>query len=444
VFSNTSKKKRVNMPGTGEQVLRRVPHVPNDAAELSSLMRDFAALPFADATWSAFLGLWQRRIMPSLLSADVDVTQAHMLAARQRTLYAEALALLVDAAPLLQSIAVIFALYALHETQLCEPPVPIPVSIAHTRALLRVRQRLGQPADDAAEQNVLCQVWQADSYLARRHCYCFVAPGTWAPRPSADEAARLLGEVARDAGGDAVYMLSDLMRVVPRDSATKSLLDLDALTQVSDEYMRARQAFKDAIAGEHFALQLPEEVTTDLPNALTRLSETAQLHRTEQIELDQEVRPVTASTTRKKHKRRSTSLSMSSLPAFASAAASPTAVRKSTRPHKAKRTADFLAFDLTTMRLEVPQPPVSRLPQPQLAVDERGNRIFAFDPSDFCAICKVADDGEHFFIGCDKCEAWYHGDCLQPRMTLADTEGRDEWFCDTCRAAAAVSADRPT
>ncbi len=435
------------MPGTGEQVLRRVPHVPNDAAELSSMMRDFAALPLADATWAAFLGLWQRRIMPSLLSDDVDVTQAHVLAARQRTLYAEALTLLVDAAPLVQSIAVIFALYALHETQLCEPPVPIPVSIAHTGTLLRVRQRLGQPADDAAEQNVLCQVWQADSYLTQRHCYCFVAPGTWAPRPSADEAARLLKEVARGAGAD-VYELSDLMRMVPRDSATKSLLDLDALTQVSDEYMRARQSFKDAIAGEHFALQLPEEVTTDLPKALTRLSETAQLHRTEQIELDQEVRPVTASSTRKKHKRRSTSLSMSSLPAFAgaaaAAAASPTAVRKSTRPHKAKRTADFLAFDLTTMRLEVPRPPVSRAPQPQpvgdVAVDERGNRVFAFDPSDFCAICKVADDGEHFFIGCDKCEAWYHGDCLQPRMTLADTEGRDEWFCDKCRE---VSADQP-
>ena len=48
-----------------------------------------------------------------------------------------------------------------------------------------------------------------------------------------------------------------------------------------------------------------------------------------------------------------------------------------------------------------------------------------------CAICGVADTAAgHVFIGCDRCERWYHQDCVIPQVADAELDNGAEWICE--------------
>ena len=44
-----------------------------------------------------------------------------------------------------------------------------------------------------------------------------------------------------------------------------------------------------------------------------------------------------------------------------------------------------------------------------------------------CGICR--NDASIDSVGCDRCDTWFHSDCL--KIENLDELG-DEWFCQTC------------
>ncbi|CAL8092678.1 unnamed protein product [Orchesella dallaii] len=48
----------------------------------------------------------------------------------------------------------------------------------------------------------------------------------------------------------------------------------------------------------------------------------------------------------------------------------------------------------------------------------------------FC-VCKTPYDKDKFYVGCDKCENWYHGDCIG--ITEEMSKDLPEYICDDCR-----------
>lgn len=57
------------------------------------------------------------------------------------------------------------------------------------------------------------------------------------------------------------------------------------------------------------------------------------------------------------------------------------------------------------------------------ATDDVGETLYC--------ICR-SSDVERFMIGCDHCEEWYHGDCIN--VTQEDARSIKSYFCDACRA----------
>lgn len=413
-------------------MLRRPPNVPAHASELADMLREFSASTVEQASWSAFAALWQRRVMASM-SSEAESTLGNHPESRLRLLYAEACALLTDTAPLVPRMAAVYALYALHSTQICDPLVPVPLLLSQARSLAALRLQISRMA--APVPAALLDVWRADAHLLRNHIYCCVAPGSWVMRPSADEAARLLAAVAREAGGDAVYQLSDATRLLPRSSATHAVIESEPLERLTDAYLRAKQTLADAVIAQLLppqqfaAAQVPALVQADLPAALAAVSATAQQHRDETIELDFESKPI-AST---KKSRQSAASAMKIAPPIAPTSPyAPPVVRRTARTPKPKRRKDYdEEEDDDDDVKEVLPPPVSeRVPA---RVDEHGNRVYARDVRDRCGVCDVADDGVQFFIGCEACERWFHGDCVEPHMTQEDAAKFPEWYCSTCR-----------
>uniref|UniRef100_UPI00358E9432 nucleosome-remodeling factor subunit BPTF isoform X2 n=1 Tax=Myxine glutinosa TaxID=7769 RepID=UPI00358E9432 len=54
-------------------------------------------------------------------------------------------------------------------------------------------------------------------------------------------------------------------------------------------------------------------------------------------------------------------------------------------------------------------------------------------------ICKTTYDPSRFYIGCDLCTNWFHGDCVG--VTDRDAEAMDEYVCDECRHAQEGSSE---
>jgi hypothetical protein len=367
-------------------------------------------------------------------------------------LYLDALTLLDDrSVSLVTGIGVIYALYALYSTQLCEPLVPVPISFRHEMALLSLRAQLSSHA--APVPDAVLDAWQADSTLLRSGSYCNVAPGTWAQRPSAEAAARLLERVARHAGAT-VRLNSSITRPLPRESSLLTVVNVDAIAKFDADYAAAKQAI-------HLPPGVPQlewsafhdslsHVQVDLGATLAVKARQAADERAQQIAHDlseQEAQPKS---------RRTTSVSSSSSSSrrksqqvtrtTASTFAPPPRTSKRVRKPKAKLDDDDIDdIDTNAMSFELPPPPVAAttadgatattlVPVP---------REFPRDEREFCEICKVPDDSVEFFIGCEECNAWFHGNCLRPPLTPAEASAMDVWYCDKC-VPRAINAAPPT
>lgn len=336
---------------------------------------------------------------------------------------------------------VIYALYALYSTQLCEPLVPVPISFRHEMALLSLRAQLSAHA--APVPDAVLDAWQADSTLLRSGSYCNVAPGTWAQRPSAEAAARLLERVARHAGAT-VRLNSSITRPLPRESSLLTVVNVDAIAKFDADYAAAKAAIQlppgvPQLEWSAFHDSL-SHVQTDLGATLAVKARQAADERAQQIAHDlseQEAQPKS---------RRSTSSSSSSrrksqpvARTTASTFAPPPRTSKRVRKTKTMPDDDDDDIDIDTnaMSFELPPPPVAAT---AAAV---APREFPRDEREFCEICKVPDDSVEFFIGCEECNAWFHGNCLRPPLTPAEASAMDVWYCDKC-VPRAINAAPPT
>jgi hypothetical protein len=348
------------------------------------------------------------------------------------------------ASNLVLSIGVVFALYALHSTQLCEPLVPIPISFRNELALYALRLALsGHPNPPDA----VLDAWQADSALLRTRSYCNVAPGTWAPRPSVEDATRLVELVARDAGAT-VRLTSDITRPLPRESSLLTVVNIDAIAALDARYAAAKRAIQlppgvpqQEWSAFHANLS---HVQADLGTSLAVKARQAADERAQQIEHDlseQAAQPKRRRESRSGSSRKS-GQQRQVVPATSSAFAPPP--RTSARARKPKRHPDDdddADTALMSPSFGVPPPPVLGTSAPSSSATPQ-NRQFPRDVRDFCEICKVPDDFVQFFIGCEECNAWFHGDCLQPRVTEADASAMSEWYCDRCAPRAISSAQQ--
>lgn len=352
------------------------------------------------------------------------------------------------ASNLVLSIGVVFALYALHSTQLCEPPVPIPISFRNELALYALRLALSAHSDPP---NAVLDAWQADSALLRSRSYCNVAPGTWAPRPSVDDAARLVELVARDAG-TTVRLTSAVTRPLPRESSLLTVVNIDAIAALDARYVAAKRAIQlppgvpqQVWSAFHANLS---HVQSDLGASLAVKARQAADERAQQIEHDlseqaaqpKRRRESRSGSSRKSGQQRPVVHATSS--AFAPPPRTSSRVRKPKRhPDDDDADADAINAALMPSSFDVPPPPVLGTSAPASSAPPQ-NRQFPRDVRDFCEICKVPDDFVQFFIGCEECNAWFHGDCLQPRVTEADASAMSEWYCDRCAPRAISSAQQ--
>ncbi|KAK9815815.1 hypothetical protein WJX72_010117 [[Myrmecia] bisecta] len=66
---------------------------------------------------------------------------------------------------------------------------------------------------------------------------------------------------------------------------------------------------------------------------------------------------------------------------------------------------------------------------------KRAAKAAAAAAADACGVCGVLyddDDEVDFWIGCDTCNRWYHGNCVS--VTKEEADGNDEWECPECIA----------
>ena len=66
-----------------------------------------------------------------------------------------------------------------------------------------------------------------------------------------------------------------------------------------------------------------------------------------------------------------------------------------------------------------------------------------FDPlnkPESCLVCHVSDDHDNRIFLCDRCDGYYHLDCLVPPIQLP---ARAEWFCPSCIEERDVSMIHP-
>jgi hypothetical protein len=343
-------------------------------------------------------------------------------------LYLDALCILDDRSiSVVTGIGVIFALYALYSTQLCEPLVPLPISFRHEMALLSLRTQLSAHA--APVPDAVLDAWQADSTLLRSRSYCNVAPGTWAQRPSADDAARLLERVARHAGAT-VRLNSSITRPLPRDSSLLAVVNVDAIGALDAQYAAAKQAIQlppgvPQLEWSAFHANLAH-VQSDLGATLAVKARQAAAERAQQIDHDlseQEAQP--------KSRRESSSRRKSRPLALATPSPFAPPPRTSSRMRKPKTKQDDDGDDDNNHdtaksaannfpSFELPPPPTTTTTTTTMSATTSATtaaREFPRDEREFCEICRVPDDSVQFFIGCEECNAWFHGDCLRPPVT---------------------------
>jgi hypothetical protein len=75
----------------------------------------------------------------------------------------------------------------------------------------------------------------------------------------------------------------------------------------------------------------------------------------------------------------------------------------------------------TTTPSEPPMAPISNVTTSRLLPD---------DSSVLYCICKRPYDVPRFMIACDKCDQWFHGECIQ----ISEKQGEfiDLYFCEPC------------
>jgi len=52
------------------------------------------------------------------------------------------------------------------------------------------------------------------------------------------------------------------------------------------------------------------------------------------------------------------------------------------------------------------------------------------DDGKLYCLCRQPFDGDTFMLACDRCEEWYHGDCVGVSEEQADEIG--DWVCSAC------------
>ena len=50
-------------------------------------------------------------------------------------------------------------------------------------------------------------------------------------------------------------------------------------------------------------------------------------------------------------------------------------------------------------------------------------------PNVLYCVCRRPDDGS-FMLGCDSCDEWFHGSCIQ--ITQQQAEAIDHYICEAC------------
>ena len=78
-----------------------------------------------------------------------------------------------------------------------------------------------------------------------------------------------------------------------------------------------------------------------------------------------------------------------------------------------------------------PNSPSLLQPSPySLLLQPTNDKITKPDKNALYCICKSPYDGTRFMIACDKCDQWFHGECIG----ISEKQGEfiDLYFCDDC------------